>query len=227
MWKHPTPELPTQFDRYEYQAKRCKGAGWHPSLLLYPAQVERLNDALSSEDGKAWLEAKGERQAALSKALLYAFMRHSLEDPRYYLALPRPTPRFTPRARESSHDYYERRAAEWNAAKRPWTTELEGEELATLMNWVTSQGAERDGVSDLLRTYLEQSKAGYPDLAWYHFFLMSYSHCSSCGWSLRIEDLLLCTHCTRYYCRPCMEARGKKAPNGNFACPDGRGELVG
>lgn len=82
VWKFPTPEHPTHFDRMAYRAGRCKGAWWHPSLLLREAEVTALRDALKSAEGKAWLKAKGEREAALTMALLSSFMRRSMENPR-------------------------------------------------------------------------------------------------------------------------------------------------
>lgn len=239
MWKYPTPELPTLFDRYEYRAKRCKGAWWHPSLLLDEGQVAALRDALTTEEGKAWLKAKGEREAALAQALLSAFMKHSLEDPRPVEERPGATPReeappdrffrrfgFVGKPNEPARERFERQAQEWYLAGRPDELLVDSYALVTLRCWIGSDGGKQAPISTFLRAFAEESDASMP--LSYAMTLEDHQSCSACGETYRVENLMLCTHCSDFWCHRCIYGRkGPKHPNGNYACSCKVGELVG
>lgn len=239
-WKHPTPELPTLFDRLEYQARRCKGAWWHPSLLLNAGQVAALRAALETEEGQAWLKAKGEREAVLVRALLGAFMKHSLEDPRPVIerpsvnasegappAVPEPTiPYFVSRPNETARQRYERQAQEWYMAGRPDELLVDSYRLVALRCWIISDGGKQEPISTFLRDFAEESDVSLP--LSYSWTLGDHGSCRACGETYRVENLMLCTHCPSLWCHRCIcFGKTPKRPNGNPACRCTMGELVG
>jgi len=62
----------------------------------------------------------------------------------------------------------------------------------------------------------------------YTLTLGDHQSCGACGETYRVENLMLCTHCTSLWCHRCIcFGKGPKHPNGNHACRCGIGELVG
>lgn len=215
MWKHPTPELPTPFDRFEYRAKRCKGAWWHPSLLLDTDEIATLRAALESEAGKAWLKAKGAREAALTQALLSSFLKRSQQTPRAGYD-------------RTAHVRFEHWAKEWEESGRRTDFLIAFYELLVLQWWIGSEGGKAATISPLLREFLQESEANVPPPD-YPGTLLLRQHCWSCRESYSLENLAACTHCPSFWCPNCLYFNDTpKRFNGNHACrrcPDG--ELVG
>lgn len=101
---------------------------------------------------------------------------------------------------------------------------LRGWALATAAWWTTSRGAEREGVSEEWRKYLEVCTK---DLGkqWIAAYLDERDYCKGCGERYNSENLSYCTECFDGYCYRCKGEYGSHA-NSNAACRCG-GELVG
>jgi hypothetical protein len=119
---------------------------------------------------------------------------------------------------------YEALAKEWHAQARLEPLLLSGYDLIRLRCWSYSAGAKSEGVSATLRDFVRESNAAQPE-DWLDDYLYDRETCSTCGEGYRLENMRLCTHCSRMYCYRCPP-KPAKAPNGNDACPCG-GELVG
>lgn len=124
----------------------------------------------------------------------------------------------------SAHDEYESLAVDWDAQGRPSSLLPEGCRLLALRCWSWSEGAKRDGMSEVLKAFLRESNAAQPE-DWIDDFLSRREVCGGCGEYYKLENLKLCTHCSRRFCYRCAAEAGN-SPNGNPACPCG-GELVG
>jgi hypothetical protein len=115
-------------------------------------------------------------------------------------------------------------AANWDAQGRPPTLLLEGHGLIALRCWSWSEGARIDGMSEVLQAFLHETSAAQPE-GWLEACLSDRGTCGVCGERYKLENLKLCTHCSRTYCYRCASERSM-AINGNPACACG-GELVG
>lgn len=131
---------------------------------------------------------------------------------------------------KSASRKFEEEAARWEATGEMQESGLSEYALTVLRCWITSDGAEADGVSERLKRYHEaaeerlEQKLG-PD--WYDLFLRTRDCCSICGQGFRLENLGMCTHCDALI-GYCHQFEGGMAPNGNFKCPRCKdGETVG
>jgi len=127
-----------------------------------------------------------------------------------------------------SKQHYESLAARWVESGRP----AEGAPLGplgvlTLGCWLQTDGAQREGVSPLLKEFesslrqdLDRTEPG-----WLDRLLSQPSYCDRCSETYRLENLSLCTRCTNSYCYRCS-IEFDRAPNGNIGHWCG-GELVG
>lgn len=124
----------------------------------------------------------------------------------------------------SARDRFESLATEWNARGRPSSLLLEGRLLIGLRCWSWSQGAKNEGISEALKVYLHECEAAQPK-DWIDAFLIKRERCRLCGEGYKLENIMLCTHCSGTICYRCA-GEATKAANGNPECPCG-GELVG
>ena len=124
---------------------------------------------------------------------------------------------------------FEALAESWEAAGSPTSEDLSPLQAALVYLWIHSDGAQREGVSPRLATYvnrlwaaLDQKRPG-----WYEDQLDGHDCCKSCGERFRFENLSSCTDCGAVY-GPYHRAEGGLASNGNYQCAGcGTGEIVG
>ena len=124
----------------------------------------------------------------------------------------------------SSHKHYESLANRWNEQGRPAELLLDGYALIALRCWSWSEGGKREGMSELLQAFLRASEDVLPE-DWIDDYLYNRETCRICGETYKLENMKLCTQCSRTCCYRCS-AQAEKALDGNPVCPCG-GELVG
>jgi hypothetical protein len=124
----------------------------------------------------------------------------------------------------SARDRFEGLAAEWSATGRPASLLPCGQRLLALRCWSHSRGGKTDGMSDDLRAFMEASERAQPE-GWFDDCLSERASCDRCGETFRMENLMVCTHCSRTRCYRCASDTERLA-NGNLGCGCG-GELVG
>lgn len=120
---------------------------------------------------------------------------------------------------------FEDQAQAWADAGRPAPSLASGYRLIALRSWAWSDGGKADGVSALLREFIQASEAAQPR-NWLDAYFDDRENCSQCGEGYRFENVALCTSCSRKYCYKCKGTLAR-AVNGNQACTCGDGELVG
>lgn len=93
--------------------------------------------------------------------------------------------------------------------------------------WLGSTGGRKEGYSEDLYDFVNASFQVLGDDR-YSKFLAQRDYCLGCGESYRIENLCICTNCSRLYCYRCVggELNAGQCPNGNVQCTCG-GEYVG
>jgi hypothetical protein len=131
---------------------------------------------------------------------------------------------------KSASRKFEEEAARWETTGEMQESGSNEYRLTVLRCWITSDGAEADGVSERLKRYYQaaeeriEMKLG-PD--WYDRFLRTRDACSICGQGFRLENLGMCTHCDALI-GYCHQFDGGTASNGNLKCPRcEHGETVG
>jgi hypothetical protein len=125
---------------------------------------------------------------------------------------------------------YEERAAEWDKAGRdPFFLFGDPYEYVRLNLWMSTEGAQREGISPLLKDFRQASidrlLTRYA-ADWMDDFCMQRGFCYRCDQRYKYENLSLCTRCDKTYCPSCRW-RFEKAPNGNQLHDGCGGEIVG
>ena len=124
----------------------------------------------------------------------------------------------------TAKERFETAASQWHAAGRPGDALANGWQLLVLYCWSTSEGGERDGMTEILSDFLGASER-VQGSDWLDIMLEGRESCARCGESYRTENIKICTHCLATVCYRCA-GEGSRADNGNPACACG-GELVG
>lgn len=131
---------------------------------------------------------------------------------------------------KSASQKFEEEAARWEATGEMQESGSNEWGLTVLRCWITSDGAEADGVSERLTRYHKAAEALMEEREgadWYDRFLRTRDCCSICGQGFRLENLGMCTHCDALI-GYCHQFDGGTAPNGNLKCPRCKdGETVG
>ncbi len=129
------------------------------------------------------------------------------------------------RARTPAIVYLEETATRWEAAGRRPSLLLRGLDLVALRCWISNTEGKRPAISDTLSAYSAACDAAQPE-GWYDALLAERDECRHCHQRYRVENLAICTLCTRTYCHFCLNER-PRAETGQAICFCSEGEMAG
>jgi hypothetical protein len=126
-----------------------------------------------------------------------------------------------------TYEIYSSAARGWRASGHSDAVLLTGEyQLMALHCWRTSSGASNDrvdsGVTDYYMASKKAKNARSP--GWYGRLLAQRESCSRCNGTFKVENMSVCTACTRLICPQCVPFQTARNGNPLHSCG---GEVVG